>query len=62
LIPRRTLWLAGQPFSCTPSARAASARLPFGDLAGVADADRRDERDAVDVLDDALDLGDQIVR
>jgi hypothetical protein len=34
----------------------------FGNLAGVADADRRDEGDAVDVLDDALDVGDQIVR
>src|SRR5262249_40683121 len=32
LMPRRTLWLAGQPFSCTPSARSASARLPLGIL------------------------------
>src|SRR2546427_4663436 len=30
LMPRRTDWLAGQPFSCTPSARSASARLPLG--------------------------------
>jgi len=35
--------------------------LALGDLAGVADANRRDEGDAVDVLDDALDVGDQIV-
>src|SRR5262249_51239752 len=36
--------------------------LAFRDPAGVADADRRDERDAVDVLDDALDVGDQVIR
>src|SRR4029077_9664938 len=32
VMPRLTLWLAGQPFSWTPSARSASARLPLGIL------------------------------
>jgi len=32
--------------------------LALGDLARVADADRCDQRDAVDVLDDALDMAD----
>jgi hypothetical protein len=36
--------------------------LALRDLAPVVDANRRDERDTVDVLDDALDVGDQIVR
>jgi len=36
--------------------------LASGDLAGVANANRRDERDAVDVLDDAFDVGDEIIR
>jgi hypothetical protein len=36
--------------------------LTLRNLAPVADTNRRDERDTVDVLDDALDVGDQIVR
>jgi hypothetical protein len=36
--------------------------LALGNLARVADADRGDQRDTVDVLNDALDMANEIVR